>query len=438
MNPSNAAKCHKVIRVLHSDLQRAFSKCNSEGLEPVVHSVDSLMRLPLPADMRQQLLSSNGASQHMQSMEYFPEDIQRHILNEQGTAITYNFAVGVRTVVLHFVVFNKRKPDLNMRKLREHATRVCALMHLVSMHASRATCSSALNIFIYMTKFKKRFPLEKGEALDTEHANTGMSYHCASTNDIVVYRKEEWFKVLIHESFHAFGLSFIESDMPEGVDAAMQRLLQRTYAISHTVRVYETYCEIWARILNVMFACFSPGGGSSGIGGGSSGIGSISGGHNSRDPILNLKLNAFAECVMQGLHRDAQHALQQSAKIMHHMGIPHAVMLDPTKENRAIVAKTYRENTNVFAYYVMTCALQHSPHVFLVWCHKNNPKARMLQFHTIPSNFNGFMEMLYHCKHECPAPDASAMSPDDIPGSSMRMSAAAPAMNDDATDPMLQ
>jgi hypothetical protein len=407
MNPSNAAKCHKVIRMMHSALQCAFSACNLDP--PTVHSVDSLIRLPLPADMRHQLLSSNGAT------DYFPAEIQDYILNEQSVAVTYHFKVDERTITLHFVVFNKRNPDLNMRKLRGHATRVCALMHLVSMHASRATCSSALNIFIYMTKFKKRFPLVKGEAFDTEHANTGMAHHCTKTNDIVVYRKEEWFKVLIHESFHAFGLSFIESDMPEGVDAAMQRLLQRTYAISHPVRVYETYCEIWARILNVMFACFAPSSHSSS---------SSSSSSSSRDPVLNMKLNAFAECVIQGLHRDARHALQQSAKIMHHMGIPHAVMMDPTKENRAIVAEKYRENTNVFAYYVMTCALQHSPDVFLVWCHKNNPKARMLQFHTIPSNFNGFMEMLYHCKHECPAPDVSTMSPDDIPGSSMRMTAA--------------
>ena len=412
----------KVLSVLHSDMQRAYAVCDSRQLDPTVKPVDSLMQLPLPADLRRQVLSSKQAT------DYFPAEIQDYILNEQSTAITYNFAVGVRTVVLHFVVFNKRNPDLNMRKLREHAMRVCALMHLVSMHASRATCSSALNIFIYMTHFKKLFPGEKGEAFDSEHANTGMSHHCAKTNDIVVYRKEEWFKVLIHESFHAFGLSFIESDMPDGVDAAMQAMLKKTYAISHPVRVYETYCEIWARILNVMFACFTPANSSSS---------SSSGSHNIRDPVLNMKLNAFAEFVMEGLHRDARHALQQCAKIMHHMGIPHAVMMDPTKENRAIVAEKYRENTNVFAYYVMTCALQHSPHVFLVWCHKNNPKARMLQFHTIPSNFNGFMEMLYHCKHECPAPDMSTMSPDDIPGSSLRMTAA-PAMNDDATDPMIQ
>jgi hypothetical protein len=400
MDSHNVKKCYKVLSVLHSDMQRSFSACNSEKLDPpTVQSVDSLMMLPLPADMRQQLLSSKP------STDYFPSEIQDYILNEPSVAVTYSFSAGGRKVVLHFVMFNQQPAQLNMKALLAHAERVCALMHLVSLHANRATCSATLNIYIYMTHFKKLFPDEKGEAFDPEHANTGMAYHCAKANDIMVYREEEWFKVLIHESFHAFGLSFIESDMKDGVDAAMQYMLKQTYAISHTVRVYETYCEIWARILNVVFACFSP----------------TSGGIRSRtrDPISTIEFAAFAECVMEGLQRDAQHALQQCVKIMHHMGIPYAVMMDPTKKNRAIVAEKYRENTNVFAYYVMTCALQHSPDVFLVWCYKNNPSAKMMQFRTIPSNFNGFMEMLLHCKRRCPIPDVTAMSP----GSSMRMTA---------------
>ena len=399
---------HKAFRGLYSDMRRSFSACNLDP--PTVQTVDSLMKLPLPADMRQQLLSSNN--QANLSADYFPKEIQHHILNEQSVAVTYKFSTtdgrpdsSGRKVVLHFVVFNKRESGLNMAKMLARAMRVCALMHLVSLHANRATCSATLHIYIYMTDFKKRFPDEAGEVFDSEHANTGMSYHCAKTNDIVVYRKEEWFKVLIHESFHAFGLSFIESDMPDGVNAAMQAMLKKTYAISHPVRVYETYCEIWARILNVVFACFSPDSHTS---------------HNSPDPVLNMKLNAFAECVMEGLHKDAQHALQQCAKIMHHMGIPHAVMMNPTKENRAMVAEKYRENTNVFAYYVMTCALQHSPDVFLVWCYKNNPKGQMLQFRTIPSNFNGFMEMLFHCKHRCPVPPEPEMNALSS-GTSMRM-----------------
>jgi hypothetical protein len=408
---SNAKTLHKVFHGLYSDMQHAHAECNLKQLEPTVKPIDSWRKLPLPADMRQQLLSSGSES--MEST-YFPEEIQHHILNEQSTVITYQFTVlDRRAIVLHFVVFNTPSPDL--KKMLAHAKRVCALMHLVSMHASRSTCSATLNIFIYMTKFKKLFPVARGQALEAEHANTGLTYHCARNNDLVVYRKQEWFKVLIHELFHAFGLSFIESDMPPGVDAAMQVMLKKTYAIATPVRVYETYCEIWARVLNVCFACFSPNDESKS---------KFSGGRGG-NPILNLKLNAFSECVMDGLHRDAQFALQQFAQIMRYMDIPCAVMCNPTKENRAIVAEKYRENTNVFAYYVMTCALLNSPDVFLVWCYKNNPttavkpRANIMQFRTIPANFNGFMEMLHHCKHLCPDPP---MNPDmDVLGSTMRM-----------------
>ena len=414
---SNAKTLHKVFHGLYSDMQRSFAECNLKQLEPTVKTIDSWRKLPLPADMRQQQLSSDRAG----SMEstYFPEEIQHHILNEQSTAITYRFTVlDSRAIVLHFIVFNTPSPDL--KKMLARAKRVCALMHLGSIHASRSTCSSELCIYIYLTEFEKRFPVRKGATLDAEHVNTGMSYHCARDNDVVVYRKEEWFKVLIHELFHAFGLSFIESDMPPGVDAAMQTILKKTYAIATPVRVYETYCEIWARVLNVCFACFSPSDESKSkfVGGG--------------NPILNLKLNAFSECVMDGLKRDAQFALHQFAQIMRYMDIPHAVMCNPTKENRAIVAEKYRENTNVFAYYVMTCALLNSPDTFLVWCYKNNPtsaakpRANIMQFRTIPANFNGFMEMLHHCKHMCPEPPALMNNTMDVMGATLRMTTRQP------------
>ena len=379
---------HKVLRILYSDIRASFAYCNPDRLgSPVVKPVDSWVKLPLPPDMRRRLLSNDEVNS-----EYFPKEIQHHILNEQSVAITYNFSVGDRKVVLHFVVFNKREKSVNMRKMQAYAMRVCALLHLVSLHAHRSTCSSTLTLFIYMTPFKKELPDERGDAFDSEHANTGMSYHCEENNQVVVYRKEEWFKVLIHELFHAMGLSFIESDIPAQVDAAMQKLLQKMYAISHSVRIYETYCEIWARILNVMFDCFADD------------TGHYGSGENS-----DYEFAVFGECVMKGLHSDAKFALHQCAKIMHHVGIHPEVLLNPTDENRAIVAEKYRENTNVFAYYVLTCVLQNSPELFLEWCYKNNPfkqtkpRANMMQFRTIPSNFNGFMEMLYHCKQRCPA-----------------------------------
>jgi hypothetical protein len=384
----NVKTVQKVFRVLYSDIRDSFHACRSNNLgEPKIVPVDSWVQLPLPKEMRNRMIESNNRAD-----DFFPKKIQHYILNEQSISITYDFKVGERKVVLHFVVFNKLKNSLNMHKMQEHARRVCALVQLVSLHAARSTCSSILNIFIYMTPFKKRLPDEQGDVFESEHANTGLSYHCAKNNEVVVYRKEEWFKVLIHELFHAMGLSFIESDIPAWVDAAMQTLLQNMYAISHSVRIYETYCETWARILNVMFECFTDGDSS----------------HYGSPEESEFELAVFGECVMKGLRKDAKFALHQCAKIIHHMGIRPDVLLNPTDENRAIVAKKYRENTNVFAYYVLTCVLQNSPELFLQWCYKNNPfkqkkpRANVMQFRTIPSNFNGFMEMLNDCKQHCP------------------------------------
>jgi hypothetical protein len=413
-NPNDANALRKAFRGLHSDMQRS---CISSKFVKKTVKVTTTRNLPMPADMREQVLSSGGSK----GSTYLPEEIQDHILNEPSTATTYHFKVNDRKVddrkvVLHFVVFDDTLNTLMENKnMDEHARRVCALIHLVSAHAARPACSSTLNIYIYMTDFKKRFPTEKGQSLDAIHANTGMAYHCAKNNDVVVYRKEEWFKVLIHELFHAFGLSFIESDMEPEVHAGMQRSLQRMYAISHPVRIYETYCEIWARILNVVFDCFMDDDATT----------------KSLNPIqaTDLQLQVFMECVMDGLHENARFAQQQCAKLMRYMDITYATLANPTKENREIVSKKYRENTNIFAYYVLTCVLLHSPDEFIVWCYKNNPFTRskprnnILQFRTIPSNFNGFMELLRHCKQRCPDLDLDLDSFDaDVLGSSMRMS----------------
>lgn len=402
MSHVDVKKMHKVFRGMYSDMQDAFAKCRYMTLPPKIQLFDSRInsrQLPLPAGMQE---SDN---------DYLPHEIQHHILNEPGVAITYTFSVENRKVVLHFVEFNTHSHSHNP-EFDAHAKRVCALMHLVSMHASRSTCSSALSIYIYMTEFKKLFPTKKGEVIDAEHVNTGMAYHCARTNEVVVYRKEEWFKVLIHELFHAMGLSFIESDMPKGVDRAMQSMLQTMYSISHPVRIYETYCEIWARILNVVFDCFVD---------------------DHANPVYGTSHNdtefrVFMECVMEGLGKNARFAQHQCAKLLRYADLSHDILATPNEKNRAIVAEKYRENTNVFAYYVLTHSLLHSPTDFMTWCYRNNPltpnKKGIMQFRTIPANFNDFMELLHHCKQQCPALDSSVLKDADVLGSSMRMTPA--------------
>ena len=109
--PTNAL--HKAFRGLYSDMQRSFAECGSNQFEPTtVKTVNSWMQLPLPADMRRRL-ASNGSGDD----EFFPAEIQHHILNEQSISISYKFSAGGRAVSLHFVVFNKR-----IDKLETHVT----------------------------------------------------------------------------------------------------------------------------------------------------------------------------------------------------------------------------------------------------------------------------------------------------------------------------
>lgn len=267
-----------------------------------------------------------------------------------------------------------------------------------------------------MTEFKKRFPTKISEILDTEHVNSGLSYHCTKNNDIVVYRKEEWFKVLIHESFHGFGLSFIEHDLSDNTDRAMQRMLQKMYAISQPVRIYETYCEIWARILNVVFDCFADDDATPVY-------------KCASESICPTEFKVFVECVIEGIETNARFSQQQYAKLLQYANISHETLTQSTEENRAIVREKYHENTNVFAYIILTCVLINSAHDFMVWCYKNNPfhndKRRIMQFRTIPSNFNGFIALLDHCKRRCPTPTHQYQL-NDVIGSSMRMTSPIP------------
>ena len=65
-----------------------------------------------------------------------------------------------------------------------------------------------MNIYIFLTDLKKKLPEHTGQEIGKINVNTGFTMTCRPKSNIVIYRKEEWFKVLIHETFHNFGLDF--------------------------------------------------------------------------------------------------------------------------------------------------------------------------------------------------------------------------------------
>ena len=69
---------------------------------------------------------------------------------------------------------------------------------------------------------------------------------------LLIYRKEEWFKVLIHELFHVLGLDFSVINY----DNNKEILRKHFNNINSDLLISEAYCELWATILNSCFLLF--------------------------------------------------------------------------------------------------------------------------------------------------------------------------------------
>jgi hypothetical protein len=190
-------------------------------------------------------------------------------------------------------------------------------------------CSKSLSIYFYMTPFKKLLPDSKSVVLSREHINTGLTYQCVENNTICVYRREEWFKVFIHELFHAYG-----TDMKISFS-------QDVFKIDEKVMVGESYVEFWAVYFNSMIIAF----------------------HLTKTINSQQRNKKFSEYLAKIIRAERIFSLIQVNKILRYNGINY---LDLFKKNK------YREKTNIFAYFIIKSILLFHYSDFIHQCYKNN------------------------------------------------------------------
>jgi hypothetical protein len=152
---------------------------------------------------------------------------------------------------------------------------------------------------IYLCDVPKYLPVEG--VLTPDHVNTGFSYPCRS---LVVYRKQEWFKVFIHECFHYLALD-------KGID---EKNRLNMFTLSFDVSLRETFCEMWARILQAFF--------------------------------------------LGGIRKERTHAVRNMVRVLRHGGLVYSDLWGAKGEK-------YREQTNVFSYVILTAILFHDYDAFV-------------------------------------------------------------------------
>ena len=129
---------------------------------------------------------------------------------------------------------------------------MCMWFYIMTAY-TKSKFAENLTIDLYMSDHKKVFP-KKGDIISYINVNSGFSLLNAMNGHIVIYRREEWFKVLIHECFHALGLDF--STLSGHLLHNLNHSLNKSFSIDAQLRIYESYTEFWAEIMNIAFVAF--------------------------------------------------------------------------------------------------------------------------------------------------------------------------------------
>ena len=295
------------------------------------------------------------------------EEIKHEFENQPKVGKQYSFKIGSRNFQIYLI-----KPVLgsqNPKTIYKILDRMIYRMYIwlfVCNHFSSPMCSPNITVYIYMTNHKKLLPEIEYKPLDELHANTAFTFACPLTsNEIYVFRNEEWFKVFIHESFHCFGLDFALLSEEEA-----EKKMFSIFPVTCNLRFYEMYTEIWAEIINVIFISVNS--------------------YPCREQTIDI--DRLSKIIENHLYNEQVFSLFQCSKVLHHLGLKYRELYETTDHAKQMRHERYKENTHVFSYYILKCIIMFHYNDFIEWCVKNNNSS--IQFTKTQENINRLFEFV--------------------------------------------
>jgi len=335
----------ELIKCLYNEILLGFNYYNDikSTIQSETKKINNVNKIPFPSSI---------------SDKFFPKDIENNIKSKSNFYATYNIEIlGYKfKIVLVYA--------LNTFNIEYYVSVIITWLHIVLNYAT-SKCSKNITIFIYLTDKSKKLPSNELDILDVINVNSAYTYCCRNPktkNEIVIFRKEEWFKTLIHETMHAFGLDFCKLD-----NDFVSNKIKTTFPINSDINLNESYCEFWAETLNILIISFFS--------------------LKSSDTI-----DTYLQSVKNWITYEKTFSIIQLIKILKYMNLEYT---DLYKNNKMCVFKRnffYHENTNVFSYYIIKCILMYNLEDFILWCVDNNINA--LDFFKTTTNIENFIQFI--------------------------------------------
>lgn len=282
----------------------------------------------------------------------FPESVRTHIETMSSSIFMYSLRIYDRNVSIIFVT-ELTNPEMHVKTYNKYFKFLLVWLYIIN-EFSLEKCACDLKVYIYHTSLLKELPNKNNIALDEVNVNTAFTRTCPVNSEIIIFRKEEWFKVFIHETMHNFGLDF--SDL--NTNDCNEKILS-LFNVKSDINLYEAYTEFWARIINVMFCSF----------------------------VSSTSFQTFEKFFKQLINIEIGYSCFQMIKVLKYMDLDYVSLLSK-RESKIL----YKERTSVLSYYIITFILIYNYQDFLLWCETNN--SEILSFKKTTKNILNFCEFI--------------------------------------------
>ena len=331
-----------ILKMIYNDIKISESYISimdsRNMIESSVKEIKTLKELP-----KSNLMDSS----------FMPGNIKNKILYTILGYMKMTIKIGSMAVNIYYGMF--KKTDFNkLKKIKEDILFAFKVIKFCSLYTNLKSIKS-LNIYLYLTNEKKQLPNTSIQVLGSNNCNSAVTFACASNGKLLIYRREEWRKVLIHELFHSLCLDFAGNNYD-----TLRNNIKNIFNVQSDFEISESYTEYWATIINSCFISYS-----------------LLDNHNDIDNFL-----LFVDFCVQ---LERMFSLYQMVKILNFMGLNYENLYKSDTLSKSFRKILYKEDTNVLCYYIIKTIFLFNNDEFLRWCMINNNN--ILKFDKMDHNF---------------------------------------------------
>jgi hypothetical protein len=300
---------------------------------------------------------------------------------------------------INFFIYNKIN-EKQLQLLDKQVFNIIIIINIIRNLTNYKCSNNGLNINIFKTPFKRyiqdinkntkntKNTKKNKQILGSQNANGGFCYGCTNKGTIIVYRNEEYLKVLIHELLHNYGVDenifyFIKNKCANSLNAQLYDSFISNFNLNKNqkttdIGLQECLIEFWGQFIHKSLYSLN----------------------------INNNFSLYIKLFEKLQTIENYHNLFQVTKILNYNAMSYSKLINNSQKT----TNNYNEFTYIFSYYILRTFLNIDYKSFVnseisLYNNKNiktkNNNNLTLRFENNNNNFEKFFNyIIKQAKHQ--------------------------------------